>query len=83
MITVSKLRSPTTEYLLGVNMSLVGHAASGSSLKCNLCTTATFALIDVLIHQTPQRQRETVDKDTDTLYPESEIAPFLPLSEVK
>ena len=27
MITVSKLRSPTTEYLLGVNMSLVGHEA--------------------------------------------------------
>ena len=68
MNAVSKLHLPSTEYLYDGNMSLVGHASLRNKhpLKCNLCTAATFASIYVLIDQTPQRQRETVNKDTVT-----------------
>ena len=69
--TLSKLRSPTTEYLFGVKMSLAGHAVSENSHTNSACALLQllihWQLIDVLIHQTPQRQRETVDKDNSAV----------------
>ena len=79
----------STRVLAGVKKSLFGHAAQENSLlKCNPSTTASIELIQVLIYQTLQRQRETSHRQMQqghsySLCQESEITPFLPFDLMK